>query len=172
MFNNSIRKTLLALTGAGLLLSASNVFAHSAHCKDTELGELMKGIKEDLKTYVGAFKTSDTTIMQQAVAEMIAASEKAKNYTPLKLQEEAEMPQMSTQDHAQMGGMNGMPNMAGMSHTTHMEHMRYLDGIAKLNQLFQDLKAAENNKDEVKSLLGQIKQHSKSSHEAFRKDCD
>lgn len=170
---HSIKHSLIALTTAGLLMSAAPGFAHTAHCKDTELSQLMEGMKDDLKGYVGAFKQSDSAAMQQNLNELIAASVKAKKYVPLKLQQEdAPMPNMSAEQHSQMGSMQGMQNMEGMSHTAHMEHMRYLEGIDKLNGLFRQLKAAGNDKGQVKALLGEIKEHSKSSHEAFRKDCD
>lgn len=168
-----IKKSLLVLTSAGFLATAAPSIAHSAHCEDTELSKVMEGMKDDLKGYVGAFKKSDSQQMQQKLDELIAASVKAKKYVPLKLQKEDNpMPNMSAEEHSQMGSMQGMQNMEGMSHTAHMEHMRYLEGIDKLNGLFRQLKAAGDDKAQVKAVLGEIKQHSKSSHEAFRKDCD
>lgn len=172
MLTKTVKNTLLALTTAGLLMAGQSAFAHTAHCKDTELSELMEGMKDDLKAYVGAFKSSDTSGMQGAVDQLLAASEKAKSYTPLKLQDDMPMPQMSEEQHANMGSMEGMANMEGMSHATHMEHMKYLQGMDKLKGLLTDLKAAGSDKKQVKQILGQIKKHSKSSHEAFRKDCD
>ncbi len=172
MLTKTVKNTLLVLTTAGLLMAGQSAFAHTAHCKDTELSELMEGMKDDLKAYVGAFKSSDSSGMQGAVNQLLTASEKAKSYTPLKLQDEMSMPQMSEEQHANMGSMEGMPNMEGMSHATHMEHMKYLQGMDKLKGLLTDLKAAGSDKKQVKQILGQIKKHSKSSHEAFRKDCD
>ena len=166
----TVKNSLIALGAAAALLAGQGAFAHSAHCEDTPLGDLMEGMKTDLKAYVGAFKSSDSAAMQSAVEQLLIASLKAKEYVPLKLQDD--MPQMSAEHHAQMGGMKHMPNMEGMSHATHMKHMKYLQGIDKLNQLFTELKAAGDDQQTVKQLLGQIKQHSKSSHEAFRKDCD
>lgn len=169
---HSIKHSLVALTTAGLLMTAAPSFAHTAHCKDTELSQLMEGMKDDLKGYVGAFKQSDSAAMQQNLNELIAASVKAKKYVPLKLQDEMPMPNMSAEEHSQMGSMQGMQNMEGMSHSAHMEHMRYLEGIDKLSGLLRQLQAAGDDKAQVKALLGEIKQHSKSSHEAFRKECD
>jgi len=172
MMLKTVKNTLIALSATAALLAGQNAFAHSAHCEDTPLGDLMDDMKTDLKAYVGAFKASDSAAMQTSIDKLLAASVKAKDYTPLKLQDEMPMPQMSAEQHAQMGDMKNMPNMEGMSHATHMKHMKYLQGMDKLNQLLTDLKAAGDDKKQVKQLLGQIKKHSKSSHEAFRKDCD
>ncbi len=168
----TVKNTLIALSATAALLAGQNAFAHSAHCEDTPLGDLMEGMKTDLKAYVGAFKSSDSATMQTSVDKLLAASVKAKDYTPLKLQDDQPMPNMTAEQHANMGSMKGMPNMEGMSHATHMKHMKYLQGMDQLNGLFSDLKAAGSDKKQVKQLLGKIKQHSKSSHEAFRKDCD
>ena len=234
--NSVMKKSLLALAASGLLMAAAPSYAHFGHCKDTELGELMTGMKDDLKGYVAAFKQSDNAAMQQKLDRMIATTVKAKNHVPLKLQDEMPMAQMmgngqmSAEEHAklmqsgqmsaeqhaqmmgnsqagQMGHMMGNGQMSaeehaklmqsgqmsaeqharmmgnsqagpmnnampGMSHATHMQHMRYLQGIDKLNGLFRDLKAAGDDRAQVKALLGEIKQHSKSSHEAFRKECE
>ncbi|OPX55610.1 hypothetical protein SAMN02745127_01422 [Oceanospirillum multiglobuliferum] len=162
---NRFKKTLLACTAAGLLLSGQVALAHSHHCKDTELSKLMEGMKDDLKGYVAAFKSSKTEEMQIRVQQLLDATIAAKDQIPLKLQEAQPMPNMKADEHSNMA------NMAGMSHGEHMEHMRYLEGIDKLNQLLADLQAAGTDSNKIKPLLGEIKQHSKSSHEAFRKEC-
>lgn len=160
------KKALVALGMTGLLLTGQTAFAHSDHCKDTELSKLMEGMKDDLKGYVAAFKASNAEEMQQRVQQLLDASVKAKDEIPLKLKADSPMPDMKADEHHQK-----MANMEGMSHSAHMEHMRYLEGIDQLNQLLSDLQAAGTDSDQVKSLLGKIKQHSKSSHEAFRKEC-
>lgn len=178
----TMKNTLIAFTATASLLAGQNAFAHAAHCEDTPLGEVMDGMKTDLKAYVAAFKASDAVTMQTSVDNLLAAAAKSKDYVPLKLKDD--MPEMSAEHHAHMSGnsehgekntmpgMEGMKGMEGMSHDTHMKHMNYLKGMDKLTQLLTDLKAAGDDKKQIKQILGQIKKHSKSSHEAFRKECD
>ena len=88
---------------------------------------------------------------------------------------------MPGMDHSKMGhgnmqmdapehDMSAMPSMAGMTPEQHHQHMKYMQGMSKLQDLF---KALNNTKDrnEIKSILGKIKQHSKKSHQKFRSDC-
>ena len=68
---------------------SSPAFAHSdgdGHCKDTQLGSIMKEMSDDLKSYVGAFKRGDQAAMQTQLTKLLANSTKAKNEVPLKLQ--------------------------------------------------------------------------------------
>jgi len=152
-----------------LALSAalsSPAFAHGdgdGHCKDTQLGSVMTEMSDDLKAYVGAFKRGDQAMMQTQLTKLLANSAKAKNEIPLKLQQN--MPAMKGMDH------NNMENMDGMDHSTHMQHMAYQQGIDKLTALFNQLQDA-TSKGDVKTVLGDIKQHIKKSHKAFRLNCD
>ncbi len=180
---------VLALTGAVSLPA----MAHSEHCKDTELGNIMKTMKTDLKLYVEAFKADDKGAMQAQAAKLLTSARQAKNEVPLKLQQDPHgnmadmshaMDNMPAMDH-DMGNMKGMPamkhdmaamdhrkmgNMAGMDHQTHMQHMAYTQGIEKLSNLFEQLQTA-TDRAMIKATLGQIKQHSKTSHREFRLDC-
>jgi hypothetical protein len=49
--------------------------------------------------------------------------------------------------------------------------MAYQQGIEKLTSLFTQLQDA-TSKGQVKTVLGDIKQHIKKSHKAFRLNCD
>ena len=201
---------------------SSPAFAHSdgdGHCKDTQLGSIMKEMSDDLKTYVGAFKRGDQAAMQTQLKKLLANSTKAKDEVPLKLQQDmptmkgmdhsnmANMQNMKDMDHSNMANMqnmkgmdhsnmanmqnmkgmdhsnmanmqnmkdmdhSNMANMEGMDHSTHMQHMDYQQGIDKLTHLFNQLQDA-TTKGEVKTALGNIKQHIKKSHKAFRLNCD
>jgi len=77
----------------------------------------------------------------------------------------ADMPNMKAMDHSNMA------NMEGMDHATHMQHMAYLESMDKLTQLFNQLQNT-TSKNEVKAILGNIKQHIKKSHKTFRLNCD
>ncbi|PKH07465.1 copper resistance protein CopA [Moritella sp. Urea-trap-13] len=72
---------------------------------------------------------------------------------------------MPAMDHSQMD------NMPGMDHQTHMQHQGYQQGIEKLTGLFKQLQTADGKK-EVKTVLNEIKQHTKKSHKAYRIKCD
>ena len=159
---------------------SSAAFAHSdgdGHCKDTQLGSIMKEMSDDLKSYVGAFKRGDQAAMQTQLTKLLANSTKAKDEVPLKLQQD--MPTMKGMDHSNMANMqnmkdmdhSNMANMDGMDHSTHMQHMAYQQGMGKLTHLFNQLQDA-TTKGEVKTALGNIKQHIKKSHKAFRLNCD
>ncbi len=130
----------LALTGA-LAAFSMPAIAHSEHCKNTELGGIMKELKSDLKTYVKAFKSNDQALMQLQLDKLITSTSKAKKEVLLKLQDM----DMSNMDHTKMGDMKDMNmsnmdhskmgNMKGMDHQTHMQHMAYNQGIDKLEAL-------------------------------------
>ncbi|WP_392339978.1 copper resistance protein CopA [Moritella marina] len=91
----------------------------------------------------------------------------------------ANMQDMKGMDHSNMANMqdmkgmdhSNMANMDGMDHSTHMQHMAYQQGIEKLTSLFTQLQDA-TSKGQVKTVLGDIKQHIKKSHKTFRLNCD
>jgi len=83
-------------------------------------------------------------------------------------------------DHANMdlGDMNSpehdmsaMPGMAGMTAEQHHQHMMYMQGMTELNDLFKQLSKTQD-KGEIKLVLGNIKEHSKKSHQLYRQDCN
>jgi cytochrome c556 len=177
---------------------AAQSLAHSQHCKDTELGSLMKQINTELKAYVNAYKAKDQNSMLQSAVTLVANAQKAKTFIPLKLQngdhpmaqmdhgtivhDMKDMKDMKDMDHSNMANMKDMAgmdhsnmadmkDMTGMDHQTHMQHMGYLQGIDKLEELFTQLQQT-TDRDAIKGLLGQIKQHSKLSHKEYRMDCD
>lgn len=140
-----IRHLLGAASTALMLMTSTEAFAHAAHCKDTELGELMKGMKQDLKSYVQSFKQSDQTGMQRYLKELIKGSQEAKALIPVKYENQA---------------------------SGSVDIQRYQQGMDKLLSLFRQLDQAGTDSAAVKPLLSEIKTHSKASHDAFRKDCD
>ena len=186
------KQLTIAITLSAAL--SSPVFAHGdgdGHCKDTQLGSVMSAMSDDLKAYVGAFKRDDQAEMKAQLTKLLANSAKAKNEIPLKLQQE--MPAMKGMDHSKMANMQDMEgmdhsnmanmkdmegmdhskmaNMKDMDHSTHMQHIAYQQGIEKLTSLFTQLQDA-TSKGQVKTVLGDIKQHIKKSHKAFRLNCD
>lgn len=74
---------------------------------------------------------------------------------------------MQSADH----DMSTMSSMAGMSNEQHHQHMLYMQGMEQLNDLFKKL-ANTQDKSEIKTILGQVKEHSKKSHQQFRQDCN
>lgn len=150
---------------------SSPAFAHGdgdGHCKDTQLGSIMKEMSDDLKSYVSAFKRNDQATMQAQLTKLLANSAKSKDEIPLKLQQDMPgMKDMKDMDHSDMPDMK---DMKGMDHSTHMQHLSYQRGMGRLTQLLNQLQGA-TSKSEVKTLLGNIKQHIKKSHKTFRLDC-
>lgn len=140
-----MRQLIFAASAGLMLLTSTETFAHAAHCKDTELGELMKNMKQELKSYVQSFKQSDQAAMQQHLNELIKDSEAAKELIPMKYEKQS----------------------AGS-----VDIQRYQKGMDELLDLFQRLNQTAGDKAAIKPLLAEIKQHSKDSHEYFRKDCD
>ena len=161
-----MKKLASIITASALALVSVTANAHSEHCKDTELGSVMKDMKSELKAYVDAFKDDDQTAMQQHAAQLITNAKEARQLIPMKLQDsEHHMPGMEGMDHS------NMPDMEGMDHNTHMAHMSYTKGIDELLVLFGQLQQVDDKKL-VKNTLIELKKHSKRSHKEFRMDCD
>lgn len=185
----NIKKTKIALALGGLLFLATpfaSALAHEKHCdiEKTQLGGAMKEMKSQLKGYVSAFKADDTEKMQAHLNALLKLSADSAKQTPMKVQS-MHTDNMDEMDHSQMDmaamdhdkmdpsqmDMSAMANMAGMSSEQHALHMQYMQGINQLQDLFKSL-AATQNKDQIKAILGEIKQHSRKSHQSFRQDCD
>ncbi|WP_372880592.1 hypothetical protein [Psychromonas sp.] len=81
----------------------------------------------------------------------------------------------SQMEHSQMASpqhdMASMPGMEGMSNEQHHQHMMYVEGINELKELFKQLEKTQGT-EQIKTVLGQIKEHSKKSHQQFRQDCN
>lgn len=184
-----IKKNNRAISLSVLLFLSSpfsTVFAHSEHCeiKETELGETMKFMKSELRAYVKAFKSENMDNMQRHLDQLIQLIEKAEKLTPVSIMQldheqmdinmahkTAEM-EHSKMDHGEMSRPDhDMSKMAGMSNEQHHQHMKYIQGMTKLQGLFQQLDESKD-REEVKKILGNIKQHSKQSHHSFRQNCD
>lgn len=189
----NVKKTKLALTLTGVLflsLPISQVFAHEKHCeiKETQLGDTMKYMKSELRGYVKSFKSGDQQKMQQHLTELLTLSERASQYTPVKIEQlshhdtqvmdnakmemaviEHSKMNMAEMDHSKMD-MSVMASMQGMSAEQHHQHMLYIKGMQQLQGLFNKLQKTTDN-TQIKTILGKIKTHSKKSHQQFRQDC-
>jgi len=140
-----IRRLIFATSATLMLLTSTEVFAHAEHCEDTELGDLMKSMKDDLKGYVKGFKQSDQKTMQKHLNELISDSKNARTLMPLKYESQSE---------------------------TSVNIVRYQEGMDKLVELLYELKQAGDDNSAIKPLLAEVKKASKKGHDAFRKDCD
>ncbi|MEI6896733.1 MAG: copper resistance protein CopA [Psychromonas sp.] len=129
----NIKKTkiALALTGALFLsLPISQAFAHEHHCEieETQLSEIMKHMKSELKGYVKGVKSEDQEKMQKHLNSLLTLSEKATQYVPVVIENIDEMDHakmdMSKMDHAKMD-MSKMDHakmdMSAMDHSQ-MDH--------------------------------------------------
>ncbi len=170
--------------------------------EDTQLGNTMKYIKSELRAYVKGFKNDDPQKMQQHLNELIKLSSIAAEQTPVKIKKmhdhdmpisemdhsqmdmsgmsEMDMSGMAEMDHSQMEhsqmaspqhDMASMPGMEGMSNEQHHQHMLYIEGINGLQDLFKQLDEVQD-KEQIKTVLANIKEHSKKSHQLFRQDCN
>jgi hypothetical protein len=130
--------------------------AHAAHCEDTDLSLLMKDMKFQLKSYVGAFKQKDDQLMQSAVSELEQLSIQAKDHIPLKI----------------LSNMNpSTTTVMDLNEFQLEDYKNYKLGINQLLIYIEKLKMT-SDKDTIQSLLKKIKKHSKKSHKLFLKDCD
>lgn len=104
----NIKKTKLAmaLTGALFLsLPMSQAFAHEEHCeiKETQLGEIMKYMKSELRAYVKGFKKGDAKKMKKHLDELLKLNVMANKHTPAKISMmEHDGMDMSEMDHRVM----------------------------------------------------------------------
>lgn len=143
---HTIKKAVFALGLLALPMAAS---AHSNHCEDTQLGEQMKSLKDNFKTYRQALSEESWPQMAAAREEMQQLAANARNEQPLKLHD------LPAEQHPQM-------------------LQDYRQGMDKLDDLFSQLAQAEQaqDADAAADLVGMIGKHSKQSHESLRKDCD
>ena len=92
-----------------------------------------------------------------------------------------DMKSMPAMDHSKMNhgdmkmdsathDMSTMPSMEGMTPEQHHQHMKYMQGMTKLQDLFNALNKTKDDA-EIKAILGKIKHHSKKSHQQFRQEC-
>ena len=186
----SIKKTNLVLVLSGALfcsLPMSQAFAHEKHCEieDTELGDLMKYMKSELRGYTKGFKSDDQEKMQKHLNELIKLSEKAHQLVPVTISKpnhtdstkvnnvkvnkkgmDDSKIDMKEMDH----DMATMPSMEGMSLEQHHQHLKYMQGMEELQALLQALNETKN-KTKIKTILVNIKEHQKKNHKKFRQDC-
>ena len=179
----------IALTGALLFtLSISQAVAHEKHCdiEETELGDIMKYMKSELRGYNKGFKADNANKMQKHLTELLLLSERAKQYMPVMVSKmekghikagEHDQADDKKMDHSKMAkaennaaDMSTMPNMEGMTSGQHQQYMEYRQGLNALNDSFKSLSTAKD-KAEIKSILSEIKQQNKKGHKQFRQDC-
>ncbi|UPW17536.1 copper resistance protein CopA [Agarivorans sp. TSD2052] len=118
-----MKKLLLAIPVSLSLIFSVPVLAHSKHCQDSELGSVMKDMKDDLKAYVDAVKADDQTLMQQQIEKLLSSVAKAKQQIPMKLKGDDmdhsamghDMSDKSDMDHSAMG--HDMSDMSDMDHS-------------------------------------------------------
>jgi len=148
----NIKKTKLALTLTGALFLAlpiSQAFAHESHCeiKDTELGDLMKYMKSELRGYVKGFKSNDQEKMQKHLNELLILSEKAHQLMPVTVAQMSHTNMdMEAMDHGKMDHAN--MDMKAMDHDK-MDHanmdMKAMDH-GKMDHANMDMKAMDHGK--------------------------
>jgi hypothetical protein len=172
----NIKKTKIALTLGGLLflsIPLSSALVNQKHCK---MSATMMSMKSELRGYVTGFKGDDSQVMHQHMNALLLLSEKATNEIPANINAMQVSSKMdhSKMDHGEMNSpehnMTTMPTMVGMSNEQHHQHMMYMKGMTELNGLFNQL-AETQDKDEVKVILGKVKEHSK-KNKLFRKNCN
>lgn len=155
-----IKKTKLAfaLTSALLFsLPISQAFAHEEHCeiKDSELGDIMKYMKSELRAYNKGFDSEDKEKMQQHVYELLKLSTKARELIPVVI---------TKVDH------DDPAKPQQVSAKQKVKYSLYQKEMQQLNDTFKAL-SATNDKVEIEVLLAKVKQQQKQGHNAFRQNC-
>ncbi|MCG6201692.1 copper resistance protein CopA [Psychromonas antarctica] len=202
-----IKKSKIALLlGSLLLLSMplSSAYAHEDHCEieDTQLGNMMKSMKSELRGYVKSFKADDPQKMQQHINELLTLNVMAAKQTPVKIKHmdsdgemdhskismddmdhsEMGMGNMSDMDHSKMNqgamkmdsGSHDMSAMPSMKGMSAEQHHQHMQYMQAMTGLNDLFKqlAATQNKTDIKTILNKIKEHIRKSHRQFRQDCD
>lgn len=146
----NIKKTNIILTFAVtlfLVLPMHQTFAHEAHCeiKDTQLGNIMKYMKSELRAYTKSVKSGDKIKMQKHLNELLMLSKQASEQMPVVI-----------------------------NHTKHsvkeVEEKEYLKLMKELHHTFEILNETENESD-IKLILKDIKNQKNIGHKEFRQDC-
>lgn len=139
-----------------LIFLVNPVMAHEAHCRDSELGGLMKEMKSDLKKYVSSFRHKDINGMKMSLDDLILNTTKSKDKIPLKFSDREGHSILSNED---------------LNNEQEKLYFEYVEEVDKLLMLLNQLRN-EKNDIEIKKLLVSIKEHTKNSHKEYREECD
>lgn len=155
-----IKKTKLAISLAATLLlslSMSQAFADQAKCevKDTELGDIMKYMKSELRAYNKGFDSEDKEEMLKHANELVMLSAKAEQLVPVVIAKESN---------------DGTDKTAGVSAEQKVKYSLYQKEMKGLNASFQAL-SKTTDKAEIEVLLAKVKEQDKQGHHAFRQKC-
>jgi hypothetical protein len=138
-----IKKSKIALLlGSLLLLSMplSSAYAHEDHCEieDTQLGNMMKSMKSELRGYVKSFKADDPQKMQQHINELLTLNVMAAKQTPVKIKH---MDSDGEMDHSKISMDDMDHSEMGMGNMSDMDHSKMNQGAMKMDSGSHDMSA-------------------------------
>ena len=156
----TIKKNKLVLSLAATLflsLPMSQAFAHEDHCeiKDTELGDIMKYMKSELRAYNKGFNSEDQAEMKEHANELLKLSAKAEQLTPVVI---------SNASH------HDADNKGEVSADQKVKYSLYQKEMQDLHATFKAL-SETNDEAEIEILLAKVKKQQKQGHNAFRQNC-
>jgi len=155
-----LKKTTLTLALMGTLFFAlpmTHAFADEIKCeiKDTELSDIMKYMKSELRAYNKGFDSENKEEMLQHANELVMLSEKAGQLIPVVIAKESN---------------DGTNKTEGVSAGQKVKYSLYQKEMKGLNASFQALSKTTDNA-EVEVLLAKVKEQNKQGHHAFRQKC-
>ena len=156
----TVKRNKLALSLAATLflsLPMGQAFAHEEHCeiKDTELGDMMKYMKSELRAYNKSFNSEDQAEMKEHANELLKLSAKAEQLIPVVI---------SKASH------HDANSKGEVSADQKVKFALYQKEMQDLNATFKAL-SETNDKVEIEALLAKVKQQQKQGHNAFRQNC-
>jgi len=154
----TLKKNKLAfslLTALFFSLPISQTFAHEHHCdiKETELGNTMKYIKSELRAYNKGFDAEDKAEMKEHAGELVKLTAKAETLIPASI---------AITNHAE--------KVEDLTAEQKAKFVQYQEKMSELNATFIAL-SETTDETEIETLLGQVKEHTKTGHQQFRLDC-
>ena len=155
-----IKRNKLALSLAATLflsLPMSQAFAHEEHCeiKDTELGDMMKYMKSELRAYNKSFNSEDQAEMKEHANELLKLSAKAEQLIPVVIAKASH---------------HDADSKGEVSVDQKVKYGLYQKEMQDLNATFKAL-SETNDKVEIEVLLAKVKKQQKQGHNAFRQNC-
>ncbi|BFM48321.1 cytochrome b562 [Marinomonas sp. THO17] len=143
-----MKKSLLAGALFTVLFSSAT-YAHGS-CDDTALHGYMQDIKNDLRGLSSEVKAGDNQAASQYLEGLISAFEKSRDVRPHQFE------------------MEGLKGQA--LHDASQEYVALIDETLKT---LDDLGAAlaANDTSSIRQLLGEMGQHRKTGHRAFKGSC-
>lgn len=156
----TIKRNKLALSLAATLflsLPMSQAFAHEEHCeiKDTELGDMMKYMKSELRAYNKSFNSEDQAEMKEHANELLKLSAKAEQLIPVVIAKASH---------------HDADSKGEVSVDQKVKYGLYQKEMQDLNATFKAL-SETNDKVEIEVLLAKVKKQQKQGHNAFRQNC-